>query len=164
MTSRSFVVAACTTVLTVASSSSMAQEATLSDAEMHRYYGVTDAAAVVLAQPVAAAIAPPDAQPHRVVITARGLTVRERVVAELMDAIGDGTLDRSGEAQQFAQNETPLVFTRAEVVAELFKAKAEGRFDSSGEHWIGHDYGGRDPSVTLVSASRLTLIAQASRR
>lgn len=152
MTSRLFALAACTTVLAVASSSTLAQEATLFPHEMRALYGVTEAAAE------------PEAEPQRIVITGRRLTTRQRVVADLQDAIRDGTLDRSGEAQQVALSDGSFLFTRAEVVAELMKAKAEGRFDTSGEHWIGHDNGGQDPSYTVASKGPSSIVASTGQR
>ena len=152
MTTRPLTFAACTAALTlfVAASPAQAQEATLFPHEMRGVYGITEAAPES------------DSTAQRIVVTGRR-TDREAVVAAVMQAAADGTLDRSGEAQPARLSDGSFIFTRAEVVAELFKAKAEGRFDSSGEHWIGHDHGGRDPSFAVAASTRRPVILAAQR-
>lgn len=152
MTTRLLALAACSAALTLASATALAQEASLFPHELSGTASVTEAAVE------------PDAQSQRIVITGRALTMRERVVLALMDAIRNGTLDRTGEGQPIPLSNGSFVYTRGEVVADLFKAKAEGRFDTSGEHWIGHDHGGRDPRVVVMSSDRLALLSVASRR
>lgn len=97
---------------------------------------------------------------QQVVVIGRRQTTRNEVMAQVAQAIANGTLDRSGEVSLVAAVPPGSTLTRAEVLAEVALAKAEGRYDSSGEHWIGHDHGGRDPRVALAAAPAMKLAAR----
>ncbi len=97
---------------------------------------------------------------QQVVVIGRRQTTRDEVMAQVAQAIADGTLDRSGEVSLVAAASSNSKLTRADVLAEVAQAKAEGRYDASGEHWIGHDHGGRDPRMALAAAPSLKLAAR----
>ncbi len=96
-----------------------------------------------------------DAVLGRVTVIGSRSALREQVVADLRQAISNGSFDRSGEARPFRVEPWNSTMTRAEVLAEVRRARAEGTLDTSGEYWHGHDRLASAPGAERCSVASL---------